>query len=87
MLHRYLDSFDPAFIGLTGDLNTIITIGDSMAVFVGHGAKLPSGGRDVGSHSSQISGITADDTSPILWTQDTSSADLAADIHTLLNEG
>jgi protein SCO1/2 len=83
-LREYLDRFDPSFIGLTGKLDTISAIGKPLAVFVADGEKLPSGGRDLNSHSTQISAITADDTSPILWTQDTSSADLASDIHTLL---
>ena len=87
VLRRYLDAFDPEFVGLTGDLGTIADIGEPLAVHVGQGEKLPSGGRDVSSHSSQVTAITADDTSPLLWTQDTSSADFAADIHTLLNEG
>ncbi|CAI9419862.1 SCO family protein [Nocardioides sp. T2.26MG-1] len=85
-LRDYLDRFDPSFIGLTGDLSTIAAVGEPLAVYVADGARLPSGGRDLNSHSTQISAITADDTSPLLWTQDTSSADLAADIHTLLAE-
>ncbi len=85
-LRTYLDRFDPSFIGLTGDLDTITRIGKPLAVYVADGEKLPTGGRDLNSHSTQITGITADDTSPILWTQDTSSADLAADVHTLLND-
>jgi protein SCO1 len=84
-LRGYLDRFDPSFIGLTGDLDTITRVGKPLAVYVADGEKLPSGGRDLNGHSTQITGITADDTSPILWTQDTSSADLATDIHTLLN--
>jgi len=87
VLRRYLDAFDASFVGLTGDLDTIAAVGKPLAVHVGAGDKLPSGGRDVSSHSSQVTAITADDTSPLLWTQDTSSADFAADIHTLLNEG
>jgi protein SCO1/2 len=86
VLSRYLSHFDPSFVGLTGDLDTIAAIGKPLAVYVAQGQKLPSGGRDLNSHSTQISGITSDDTSPILWTQDTSSADLAADIHTLLQK-
>ena len=85
-LRTYLDRFDPSFIGLTGDLATITRIGKPLAVYVADGEKLPTGGRDLNSHSTQVTGITADDTSPILWTQDTSSADFAADIHTLLND-
>ena len=85
-LRTYLDRFDPSFIGLTGDLATITRIGKPLAVYVADGEELPTGGRDLNSHSTQVTGITADDTSPILWTQDTSSADYAADIHTLLND-
>jgi len=85
-LRRYLKGFGVGFVGLTGDLDTIAAIGKPLAVYVADGEKLPSGGRDLNSHSTQITGITADDTSPILWTQDTSSADLAADIHHLLAE-
>jgi protein SCO1/2 len=85
-LRDYLDRFDPTFIGLTGDLRTIAAVGKPLAVYVADGDKLPSGGRDLNSHSTQISAITPDDTSPVLWTESTSSADLAADIHTLLAE-
>ena len=85
-LREYLDRFDPSFIGLTGDLDTIAAIGKPLAVYVADGERLPSGGRDLDSHSTQVTAITADDTSPLLWTQDTSSADLAADLHTLLAE-
>ena len=85
-LRRYLDRYDPSFIGLTGDLGTIAEVGEPLAVYVADGERLPSGGRDLNSHSTQVTAITADDTSPLLWTQDTSSADLAADIHTLLAE-
>lgn len=85
-LRTYLDRFDPSFIGLTGDLATITRVGKPLAVYVADGEKLPTGGRDLNSHSTQVTGITADDTSPILWTQGTSSADFAADIHTLLND-
>jgi protein SCO1/2 len=84
VLRRYLDRYDPSFIGLTGDLATIAAIGEPLAVYVAEGDKLPSGGRDLNSHSSQVSAITGDDTSPLLWTQDTSSGQYAADIHTLL---
>lgn len=85
-LREYLDRFDPSFIGLTGDLDTIAAVGKPLAVYVADGERLPSGGRDLNSHSTQVTAITADDTSPMLWTQDTSSADLAADLHTLLAE-
>jgi protein SCO1/2 len=87
VLRSYLDRYDPSFIGLTGDLDTIAEVGLPLAVYVDQGEELPSGGRDLGAHSTQVSAITADDTSPLLWTDETSSAQFAADIHTLLADG
>ena len=85
VLRGYLDHYDPSFIGLTGDLKTIIDIGKPLAVFVADGAKLPSGGYDLNTHSTQVSAIESDDTSPLLWDMDTSSAQFAADIHAILD--
>lgn len=85
-LRAWLDRYDPSWIGLTGDLDTIAAVGKTLAVYVDEGAELPSGGYDLNSHSTQVSAITAQDTSPLLWTQDTSSAQFAQDIHTLLQK-
>ena len=82
-LRTYLDRFDPSFIGLTGDLQTIIDVGKPLAVAVEQGEKLPSGGYEV-VHSTQVTAINDDDRVPILWTQGTSASDLADDIHQLL---
>lgn len=86
VLRRYLDHFGTDFVGLTGKPSTIAAVGRPLAVYVAQGQRLPGGGRDLNSHSSQITGIIGNDTAPILWTQETSSADLAADIHTLLSK-
>jgi protein SCO1/2 len=82
-LRGYLDRFDPSFIGLTGDLQTIIDVGKPLAVAVEQGEKLPSGGYEV-VHSTQVTAIDDHDRVPILWTQGTSASDLADDIHQLL---
>ena len=82
-LRTYLDRFDPSFIGLTGDLDAIVDIGEPLAVAVEQGERLPSGGYEV-SHSTQVTAIDERDRVPILWTQDTSSAQFADDIHQLL---
>ena len=82
-LRGYLDRFDPSFIGLTGDLQTIIDVGKPLAVAVEQGEKLPSGGYEV-VHSTQVTAIDDHDRVPILWTQRTSASDLADDIHRLL---
>ena len=83
MLRNYLDHFDPGFVGLTGDLATIVGVGKSLAVAVEHGAKLPSGGYDV-THGTPVLGIDGNDQVPIVWTQGTSAAQFASDIHQLL---
>ena len=82
-LHRYLDHFDPSFIGLTGDLDTIAAIALPLGVGVEKGKKLPSGGYDI-THGTTITGIDADDAGSVYWSEATSSAEYAADIHTLL---
>lgn len=84
-LREYLDRFDPSFIGLTGDLRTIIEVGEPLKVFIEKGTKLPSGGYDV-THGTQVSAIDQNDRVPVLWTQGTSASQFASDIHTLLGD-
>ncbi|MFC7497502.1 MULTISPECIES: SCO family protein [unclassified Nocardioides] len=84
VLGRYLEHFDPSFVGLTGDLDTIVGVAKPLGVGVTQGKKLPSGGYDV-THGTTITGIDADDDGTVYWSESTSSADFAADIHTLLN--
>ena len=83
-LRAYLDRFDPSFIGLTGDIETIVEAGKPLAVYVSDGVELPSGGYDLGGHSTQVTGLDSDDTAPVYWDQETSQAEFADDIHTLL---
>lgn len=85
VLEKYLAHFDPAFIGLTGDLDTIVGVAKPMGVGITLGDKLPSGGYDV-THGTTITGIDADDEGTVYWSEATSSADFAADIHHLLDE-
>ncbi|QBR90885.1 SCO family protein [Nocardioides euryhalodurans] len=82
-LRDYLDRFDPAFVGLTGDLDTITDIGLDLGVAVEKGEKLPSGGYEV-THSTQVIGVDAEDRAPIVWTEGTSAEEFAQDVHTLL---
>lgn len=85
-VRRYVGRFDPAFVGLTGDLDTIVANARSLAIAVDKGEKLPSGGYAV-AHGTQVIGIGADDRAHVVWTEDTSAADFADDISTLLDEG
>jgi protein SCO1/2 len=82
-LREYLDRFDPSFIGLTGDLSTIVDAGLALGVAVEKGEKLPSGGYEV-THGTQVIGIDGSDSAPIIWTHGTSAAEFADDITLLL---
>lgn len=84
-LGRYLPQFGSDIVGLTGDLDTIIEVAKPLGVGIEQGEKLPSGGYDV-THGTTITGVDADDEGSVYWNGETSSADFAADIHTLLNE-
>ncbi|MDN7121296.1 SCO family protein [Nocardioides sp. ChNu-153] len=82
-LRTYLERFDPAFVGLTGDMAALQEAGDGFHVYFEEGARLPSGGYDV-THNDQVSGVDTDDTVPVLWMRDTSPHQLATDVATLL---
>lgn len=84
VLRDYLDHYDPTFEGLTGRLDVIAKVGLGLGVPVGKGHKLPSGGYDV-THGTNIIGVDGKGAAPIVWDQDTSSAQYAADIHQLLS--
>lgn len=85
-MRTYLDRYDRSFIGLTGDLDTIIELGEPIHVYVNDGKKLPTGGYDLGGHSTFTLAIDSHDEAVVLWNQETSAAEFAADIHTLLTE-
>ncbi|WP_245644641.1 SCO family protein [Nocardioides jensenii] len=84
-LRTYLDRFDEDFVGLTGKLSTIADLATSFGVFMGREPKLPTGGYDV-THTTHVFSIDANDEVPVVWNQDTSAADLADDLTTLLKE-
>lgn len=85
VLATYLSHFDPTFVGLTGDLDDIAAVGKAFAVGITQGEKLPSGGYDV-THGTTITGMERGGSAPVYWSEETSSAQFAADIHTLLQE-
>lgn len=90
VLRKYLDHYDPSFIGLTTkpeNLDTIVKLGASMKIFVGSGQKLPSGGYDLTTHSTYTSAVVPGGKATVLWNMDTSPRQFADDIHTLLQKG
>ena len=82
VLRTYLDRLDPDFVGLTGNLPRIVDLATPLKVYIEKGDKLPSGGYDV-THTTEVFGVTGDK-ARIAWGQDTSPAELKADIIKLL---
>jgi protein SCO1/2 len=83
-LRRYLDAFDKGFIGLTGKLGDIVGVATAFHVFMEREAKLPTGGYDV-THTTHVFAVDSADEIPVLWSRETSPAQLAADLHLLLH--
>ncbi len=85
-LRDWLDRFDPAFTGLTGPVDTLAAVADSVHVAMAAGRRLPSGGYEV-IHGTPVLAVLPDGTVPVLWTEDTSAAELAADLDEVLTDG
>jgi len=85
-LREYLDGFGDGYVGLTGDLEDVVAAGEPLHLYVNDGKRLPSGGYDLGGHSTFVLGIDEDDEAVIVWNQETSAAEFATDIHLLLSE-
>ena len=83
-LREYLDGYGEGFIGLTGRLETIVEVAEPLHVYVNDGKKLPSGGYDLGGHSTFVLGIDEHDRAVAIWDETTSAAQFADDIDTLL---
>jgi protein SCO1 len=78
-LHRYLERFDPSFIGLTSDFDTISSVGKALAVGIDR--------QDPGGHTTQVLGVDVADEAPVYWSAETTPGEYADDIHTLLQDG
>src|SRR5699024_2978586 len=78
-LKRYLERFDPGFVGLTGSLDDIEVAADSFHVAFEVEDKLPSGGYDV-THGTQVFALSPEGEVDRYWSQDVSSQQLAQDI-------
>lgn len=85
-LRAYLDRFDSEFEGLTGELPEIVDVASAVHVPIEKGPRLPSGGYEI-THGVPILGVRPDGTVPVLWTEGTSAAKLAEDIHKILTDG
>jgi protein SCO1 len=85
VIRKYLDRFDPSFVGLTGNLTSIKDIAKAVGVPVEGMKKLPSGGYEVG-HGAQVLGFGANDKATVLWLSNAAIGDLAHDFGKLVEE-
>ena len=85
-LREYLDDYGDGFIGLTGELDSIVAAGEPLHLYVNDGTKLPTGGYDLGGHSTFVLGVDEHDEAVVLWDQETSAVEFANEIQTLLTE-
>jgi len=81
-IRRYLDRFDPSFIGLTGSMASIKRVAGQVGVDIEGLSKLPSGGYEIG-HSAQVIGFNRE-SGEVIWTPETPIADLKHDFGLLV---
>ncbi len=85
VIRKYLDRFDPSFVGLTGSLTSIKDIAKAVGVPVEGMKKLPSGGYEVG-HGAQVIGFGKNDKANVLWLSNAAIGDLAHDFGKLVED-
>ena len=81
-IRRYLDRFNPSFVGLTGSMSTIKRAASEVGVDIEGKKKLPSGGYEVG-HSAQVIGFSRN-SGVVIWTPGTPVAALKHDFALLV---
>jgi protein SCO1/2 len=81
-IRRYLDRFNPRFVGLTGSMSTIKRAASEVGVDIEGKKKLPSGGYEVG-HSAQVIGFSRN-SGVVIWTPGTPVAALKHDFALLV---
>jgi protein SCO1 len=82
-IRRYLDRFNPSFVGLTGPMSTIKRAASDVGVDIEGKKKLPSGGYEVG-HSAQVIGFSRN-SGVVIWTPGTPVAALKHDFALLVD--
>ncbi|WP_241995228.1 SCO family protein [Kribbella antiqua] len=85
VIRKYLDRFDPSFVGLTGSLPQIKNVAQAVGVPVEGMKKLPSGGYEVG-HGAQVLGFGKSDKANVLWLSNAAIGDLAHDFGKLVED-
>jgi protein SCO1 len=81
-LQQWLGSFDPHFLGLTGDLATIDRYGNALGVPLEAPTTAPDG-TIVVTHGSQVTGFDRSGVAKVFWLSDTSVDAIAHDLPVL----
>ncbi|WP_344159887.1 SCO family protein [Nocardiopsis rhodophaea] len=84
-IRDYLDRFDPSFIGLTGDMDTIEQAADDLIVEIEPKEEQADGGYTT-DHGSHAIGFDSDVQGWLLWTPGTPVGDLRGDYTRFLAE-
>ena len=84
VIRRWLDHYDPSFIGVTGPLSKLTKVAQQSGVPILKGRRLPSGGYDI-THGTQVLAVDGNNVVPVAWTLGTTAPQFAHDIHQLLS--
>jgi protein SCO1/2 len=84
-IDRYLAHCDDKFIGLRGDIGSVVDLGKSVGVFVDQGDQLPTGGYDPNAHGTYLIGVEKSGSAPVVWDANTAPFQFAGDIRFMLN--
>ena len=82
-IRAYLDRFDPAFVGLTGDPGAIRTLARAVGVEIAGREERADGDYAVG-HSAQVVGLDRSRRGVVVWPPDVAVDDLAHDLGLLV---
>jgi protein SCO1/2 len=85
VLRRYLDRFDPGFVGLTGPLARVEDLARPLGIYFEEDERLPSGGYEV-EHSASVLAVR-DGRASLVWSPTATPAEVAADVQRLLAAG
>jgi protein SCO1/2 len=78
VVRDYLDRFDPAFVGLTGQMAQVRSAAGTVHIAIAGTEPDGKGGYEV-LHGTQLVGFAADRKAHVVWPDDISVGDLAAD--------
>lgn len=82
-IRRYLDRFDPSFVGLTGEMSVIKEAARKLGVPIAGRSPFPGGGYAVG-HGAMLVGFDVEGRGRVIWPEGTPVGDLRYDITKLV---